>query len=81
MSRFDKVFSFRLLGGSIVVGLLVAALLSAATGVRPGDSAPWLIGGVWLLGVFAPGVLYCPYCRRRTRAGATCCGHCGRWIA
>jgi hypothetical protein len=36
---------------------------------------------VWILGAANPeNVLYCPYCRKRVKIGATSCHHCGRTV-
>lgn len=73
-----KLMSLRLMAGAMTLGLLTAIPLALIW-----DPLAWLgllvAVAVWWLAAATPGyVLYCPHCRKRVKAGASVCHHCGR---
>jgi hypothetical protein len=78
--RLQNLFSLRVLSVSAVVAFVAAwlgSLVSEPLGIFLGIAVFLL---AWLGAGFredAP-VLYCPYCRKRVKAGASVCHHCGR---
>jgi hypothetical protein len=79
---FENLLSFRLGCASIVIAALVGAGLTAIGG----EGLSWLalpvLILVWWFGAANPGtVLYCPYCRKRVKAGANTCHHCQQRVA
>ena len=75
-----KLFSFRLMLGAIVVAVVVGAVASLAWQPLAYIWIPTFLL-VWVGGALNPlHVLYCPYCKKRVKAGADSCHHCGRVV-
>jgi hypothetical protein len=73
-----NLFSFRAILGAAAFGVLVAivpSLIWKPLGYVfiPAFAVAWIASGYLV-------VLYCPYCRKRVKAGATVCHHCGRTV-
>jgi hypothetical protein len=78
--RFDwrKAVSFRLFAGSVILALLAGAVASLAWQPLGVLVAVVVFAVVWGNGVLNPEhVLYCASCRKRVKAGADVCHHCG----
>lgn len=79
--NWQTLFSFRFLFGNLIIAALIAILPSLLW-------AP--LGAVVFFGAFAvlvvvgatnpELVLYCPHCKKRVKAGASACHHCGRVV-
>ena len=75
----QRAFSFRLIGGALLLALLVGAFVAAASPTVGAIITIVLFLATYGVGVLNPvNVLYCPHCRKRVKAGASVCHHCGR---
>jgi hypothetical protein len=75
--------SFRLMLGTFVLALVPTAIVAAITPWKPLATivlvVAWL--GLWVVAAANPlTVLYCPSCRKRVKAGAERCHHCGQLV-
>lgn len=79
--NWQTLFSFRFLFGNLIVAAVIAILPSL---LWPPLGAVVFFGAFAVLvivGAMNPElVLYCPYCKKRVKAGASACHHCGRAV-
>jgi hypothetical protein len=79
--NWASLVSLRVIFTALICGLLVGALLSAIA--KPLGVVGFFVvaGGIYILAALNPeNVLYCPYCRKRVKIGATTCHHCGQRV-
>lgn len=72
--NWSALFSIRVWLLAIVGGAILGALTT------PALSVPAFIVILALAVLNRNLVLYCPYCRKRVKMGATSCHHCGRQV-
>ena len=79
---FQTLFSVRWGCSAMLLALIPAVIGSLITPVLGTVLFFVVFVPVWIIGAANPGnVLYCPYCRKRVKVGATTCHHCGRSVA
>lgn len=79
---FQTLFSVRWGCSAMLLALIPAVIGSLITPVLGTILFFVVFVPVWIIGAANPGnVLYCPYCRKRVKVGATTCHHCGRSVA
>lgn len=81
--NWSNIVSFRVLFGAFVIALVVAILPSMISSAFGGVVFVIVFLVVYGNAIFNPEapVLYCPHCRKRVKAGATTCHHCGKAVA
>jgi hypothetical protein len=76
-----NLLSFRLMFGALVLGVIAGAVAGIASNALVGPVAIVVAVIVWVFAAVNPQtVLYCPFCRKRVKAGASACHHCGRTV-
>lgn len=81
--RWENAISLRVVLAAAVMGVL-AAIVFGWVWQPLGDVVGVLVFlGTYLLAVLNPyaAVLYCSSCRKRVKAGAETCHHCGQAVA
>jgi hypothetical protein len=79
--RWANLFSFRVWFAAFLVALIPAYLASLLW--EPLGAVVFAIVGLAVIGLAASpygAVLYCPHCRKRVKAGADRCHHCGQIV-
>jgi uncharacterized membrane protein len=77
--RLQRLVSFRIGCLAAIVALIVAAIASAVWRPLVGPVFFLVFAAVMVLAMFNDrNILYCPYCRKRVKMGATTCHHCGQ---
>jgi hypothetical protein len=79
--RWENLFSLRMWFGALIVGAIVSVPFALIWG--PLGTVALTLGVVGMIAFqLSPQgtVFYCPYCRKRVKAGASTCHHCGRTV-
>jgi Flp pilus assembly protein TadB len=80
--NWQTLFSFRFLLGNLLIAAVIAILPSLLWPVLGSVVFFAAFAVLVVVGATNPElVLYCPHCKKRVKAGASACHHCGRTVA